>query len=399
MNYYLMNKNRKVLLFSYDEETHTILKILKVLESDYAPLGIKDYKMGVSRKLFNDWWRNRAIPASRSNFREILEHLNISTSVELLERCYGLSLSDQYWVMPEKSQIQWKDINFFENSFSEDIGQILMGGTVSNKIDMFSPDNSSDGNLKKKWKIIDGKRCLIKSGNTFNNQEPFNEVVDTALYKRLLNREEYVPYRLIQENGRYFSCCETMVNTDEELVSAYYIDQQDKLRGSESLYEHYIRVCESLEIPNIRQKVDKMIVCDYILANYDRHYRNFGAIRNVETLIWERVAPIFDSGSSLYAKSSDMEIGFSYTSRTFKGNPEDQLLLVKDLSWFDERKLIGFEDELRGIFSKNTLISKERIEKLAEEVNKNIAKVIALKQSLVLESETLKEEEELELQP
>lgn len=393
MNYYLMNKNRKVLLFSYDKEVHTISKILKTLETDYAPIGIKDYKMGLSRKLFNDWWRNRAIPASRSNFREILEHLNISTSVELLERCYGLSLSDQYWVMPEKSQIQWKDINFFENSFSEDIGQILMGGTVSNKIDMFSPDNSSDGNLKKKWKIIDGKRRLIKSGNTFNNQEPFNEVVATALYERLLKREEYVPYRLIQENGKYFSCCETMVNTDEELVSAYYIDQQDKLRGSESLYEHYIRVCESLEIPNIRQKVDKMIVCDYILANYDRHYRNFGAIRNVETLIWERVAPIFDSGSSLYAKSSDMEIGFSYTSRTFKGNPEDQLLLVKDLSWFDERKLIGFEDELRGIFSKNTLISKERIEKLAEEVNKNIAKVIALKHSLALEKETLKEEE------
>lgn len=388
-----MNKNRKVLLFSYDKEVHTISKILKTLETDYAPIGIKDYKMGLSRKLFNDWWRNRAIPASRSNFREILEQLNISTSVELLERCYGLSLSDQYWVMPEKSQIQWKDINFFENSFSEDIGQILMGGTVSNKIDMFSPDNSSDGNLKKKWKIIDGKRRLIKSGNTFNNQEPFNEVVATALYERLLKREEYVPYRLIQENGKYFSCCETMVNTDEELVSAYYIDQQDKLRGSESLYEHYIRVCESLEIPNIRQKVDKMIVCDYILANYDRHYRNFGAIRNVETLIWERVAPIFDSGSSLYAKSSDMEIGFSYTSRTFKGNPEDQLLLVKDLSWFDERKLIGFEDELRGIFSKNTLISKERIEKLAEEVNKNIAKVIALKQSLALEKETLKEEE------
>ena len=388
-----MNKNRKVLLFSYDKEVHTISKILKTLETDYAPIGIKDYKMGLSRKLFNDWWRNRAIPASRSNFREILEQLNISTSVELLERCYGLSLSDQYWVMPEKSQIQWKDINFFENSFSEDTGQILMGGTVSNKIDMFSPDNSSDGNLKKKWKIIDGKRRLIKSGNTFNNQEPFNEVVATALYERLLKREEYVPYRLIQENGKYFSCCETMVNTDEELVSAYYIDQQDKLRGSESLYEHYIRVCESLEIPNIRQKVDKMIVCDYILANYDRHYRNFGAIRNVETLIWERVAPIFDSGSSLYAKSSDMEIGFSYTSRTFKGNPEDQLLLVKDLSWFDERKLIGFEDELRGIFSKNTLISKERIEKLAEEVNKNIAKVIALKQSLALEKETLKEEE------
>lgn len=54
----------------------------------------------------------------------------------------------------------------------------------SKDLDMFSPDNSSDGNLRKKWKIIDGKRYLIKGGNTFNNQEPFNEVIATRLYKK-----------------------------------------------------------------------------------------------------------------------------------------------------------------------------------------------------------------------
>ena len=75
MNYYLLNKNKKVLLFSYDEETHSVSKILDIIAPEFAPLGIMEYKTGISRKLLNDWWRDRAIPASRSNFRDY-EYLN-----------------------------------------------------------------------------------------------------------------------------------------------------------------------------------------------------------------------------------------------------------------------------------------------------------------------------------
>lgn len=64
----------------------------------------------------------------------------------------------------------------------------------SNNLNMCSPDNSSDGNLRKKWKIIDGKRCLIKSGNTFNNQEPFNEVIATKLYELILDKDDFIQW-------------------------------------------------------------------------------------------------------------------------------------------------------------------------------------------------------------
>lgn len=65
---------------------------------------------------------------------------------------------------------------------------------------------------------------FLKGGNSFTNQEPFNEVVATKLYDRILDSEDYVPYALIQENGLYYSACPTMINTFEKLVSAYYID-------------------------------------------------------------------------------------------------------------------------------------------------------------------------------
>lgn len=240
MNYILMNKNIEVLEFSYDNETHTVAKINRVIHPDYAPLGIIEYKTGITRKALNNWWKDRSIPASRSRFNEVMAEMDIHSSVELLERCFGLSLSDQYWIKEENSKIEWNDINFFENDFSEDMGKLLMGQIhYSDDLDIFSPDNSSDGNLKKKWKIINNTRYLIKGGNSFNNQEPFNEIIAIKLYKRILKNEDYVPYELIQENGMYYSACPTMVNTNEELVSAYYIDRIIKQRGNDSLYIHF----------------------------------------------------------------------------------------------------------------------------------------------------------------
>lgn len=86
-----------------------------------------EYKIGISSKAFNDCWKDRAIPASRSNFKEILEELAIHLIFRVLERCFGLSLSDQYWIKEVDSRIQWKNVNFFENQFSEDMGKLLIG--------------------------------------------------------------------------------------------------------------------------------------------------------------------------------------------------------------------------------------------------------------------------------
>lgn len=377
MEFRLMNKDTAVLDFLYDEETHNIDKVTNLIHPEYAPLGIIDYKIGISRKSFNNWWRDRAIPASRSKFKDVMEELNITNSIELLERCFGLSLSDQYWIKEKGSSATWKKVNFFTNDFSEDMGKFLMGEIeYTDSIDMFSPDNSSDGNLRKKWKIINGKRCLVKSGNTLNNQEPYNEVIATKLYERILNEDEFVPYWLIEENGIAYCCCETMVSENEELVPAFYIDATKKLRGSESLYEHYIKVCCELGIPNVRTKVNKMLVCDYILGNYDRHYRNFGAIRNVLDLKWERIAPIYDSGSSLWATTPTQLIGTTYKSKPFKVKAEEQLHLVDDLSWLNKDKLCGFDKSVYEILDKNPFLDEERKSAISIQVRGRIEKVI-----------------------
>lgn len=173
-----------------------------------------------------------------------------------------------------------------------------------------------------------------------------------------------------------------MVNADEELVSAYYINRAIVQRGNDSLYMHFLKSCKSLGIPNAKEQIDKMIVWGYIIANYDCHYRNFGAIRNVNTLEWTGIAPIFDSGSSLWATQPTSAIGNTYRSKPFKPAPEEQLELVDDLSWLDITKLEGFEEEVEDIFKKNPLMDEERIQAIVQQIKLRITEVVERKKQL-----------------
>ena len=380
----LMNKNTPVLQFSYGQETHSIVKIEKVFSDAHAPLGIFDYKTGLSRRALNNWWHHRAIPASCENFSHILQELNIDSSVELLEACSGFSLSDQYWVKVSDSPAEWKDQNFFENDFSADVGKLLLGQIAARpNLNLISPDNSSDGNLVKKRKIIDGERYLIKGGNSLNNQEPYNEVIATRLYERVLTQGEFVSYFLLEDEGKIYSACKTMVTVDEELVSALAIYGTAKQRADRSPYDHFVLACKDLGIPDAEVMIDKMLTCDYILANFDRHFRNFGAIRNVETLARKGFAPLFDSGSSLWARTATSEISpFSYKAKPFKADPQKQFMLVKDLSWLNENALIGFNDDVREILLQNPFMDEQRINLISYHVKNRDNEVLERKHEL-----------------
>ena len=175
MTYTLMHKNIRVAELDIDEVTGSLRKVRMDSECSVAhlPIGVT-VKNGVAdRAALNAWWIDRAIPASRSGVRKALETLQLANTQMLLTKCLGLSLSDQYWVKPHGSDILWEQVNFFDNSFSEDIGDVLLGKAAKAEgFDFHSPDNTSDGCLKKRWKIIDGKRCLIKAGSNPYMQQP-----------------------------------------------------------------------------------------------------------------------------------------------------------------------------------------------------------------------------------
>ena len=348
----LMHKRIPVAEIELDDVTGYIVKIGTVFAQEHLPIGIPIKKGICDRASMNEWWTDRSIPSSRSGVREALETLEIADTKMLLIRCNGLSLSDQYWIRPDGSELTWDTVNFFDNSFSDDIGDVLFGtNKKKDALDLSSPDNTSDGNLKKRWKVINGKRCLVKGGSNPFRQQPFNEQIATEIMKKL--GIDCVPYQVVWNKGTPYSVCEDFVSSDTELVSAWRILQTKNKSNSTSVYQHFLDCCEGLGINGAVEFLDRMIVLDYIIANEDRHLNNFGVLRNAETLEWLGFAPIFDSGSSLgYDKLPvKMRSEDEYICKPFKKHHAQQLRLISSFAWIDFEKLGDIREIITGIMT------------------------------------------------
>ncbi|MEG0411122.1 MAG: hypothetical protein RR538_09215, partial [Erysipelotrichaceae bacterium] len=57
--------------------------------------------------------------------------------------------------------------------------------------------------------------------------------------------------------------------------------------------------------------LENMFIVDFLTMNTDRHMKNFGVIRNAETLSWERLTPIFDTGQSMNCHELAKNINFN----------------------------------------------------------------------------------------
>lgn len=385
--YVLMHKDVPVVEIELDNASCSVSAIGEIYEPAHVPVGVpvktgaKHKKGQIDRSALNEWWKGRAIPASRDGIRNALMEMNIPSTQKLLDKCLGLSLSDQYWICPVGSGISWGSVNFFENDFSDDVGNILFGeGSSSDKISLMSPDNTSDGWLRKKWKIIDGKRCLLKGGSGANRQEPYNEVLASRIMERL--GIPHVPYTLTMQEDYPYSVCEDFITPQTELISAWYVMQTKQKPNHVSVYQHYLDCCEALGIPGIREALDRMMALDFLIVNEDRHQNNFGVVRNAGTLEYLGAAPIYDSGTSLWFSKPNALInpGAKAACKPFKSSHEEQIKLVASFDWLDLNALHDIDEELRELVRGSLFIDdarcdvlcralKGRLEMLADVVN------------------------------
>ena len=368
MNYTLMHKNNPVADIEINESAVAIVSIGEVHDTARVPLGVQSIKGGIALDELNDWLKGRSIPASRAGIRNLYARLGRESTEYLILKCYALSLSDHYWLRPKESSLNWSDVNFFENDFSLDVGEMLFGREPADRkrINLMSPDNTSEGWLKKKWIIAGGTRKLVKGGNEPWRQEPYNEAVASAIMRRL--GIPHVPYTLMFDGGEPLCVCDNFLCVETEFISAWKVFYSQMMRDSDSEFTHFLRCCESLGIAGVQPDIDKMLALDYIIANEDRHFNNFGFIRNADTLEWIGFAPLFDCGTSLWHNSLD--IGGQRKCQPFCQSHEEQLKLISDLSWFDADTLNGVDREIAEIFSRSPVIGEARCNAITAEVLK-----------------------------
>ena len=351
-----------------DIQTSYVKEILHIYDKEAMPLAMFSEDINQLSKNFTEWWRSRSIPATRVGLRKRMERLPYLNLQEIINQSFGLSLSDQYWIRPiHMNDLKWEDINYFTNDFSPDYGKYFLGELDEDFTDVMhlnrrSPDVTLDGNVQKRWIIQNGERYLIKNGTLPYVQEPFNEKIASEVLSHM--SVPYVSYDVIERNGRYFSSCKDFIDTDHEYVSAYYLAlslHATKKVNSEILLEEAI---EKYEIPNSEHFIDQMLCLDYMILNEDRHWTNFGFIRNVETLKFEGPAPIFDNGNSLWYRMNHISEYYDH-ALTFRKKHQKQIRLVKSFDGIDFDAISKMPDCIYDILKQNKNIGTGRAEAIA----------------------------------
>ncbi len=323
------------------------------------------------------WLQRRVIPKNRAFVEEILKSLGLSinNTKGIIDVCKGLSLNDSYWIVPEGFEGKYSAYNLYENRFSNVLSLVAYTGVGNSKAAVStSPELTTGGMLRKAWRFIDGKGIyLFKGGsegaaNTGN--EPYSEFYACQVAECMgLNA---VHYDLENWKGILASTCPLFTDIDTSFVP---IGRIVKTGGIPACLEYYSRIS-----PEALEDLKSMLVFDAVVYNEDRHFGNFGILRDNPSGKVIGAAPIFDNGLSLfnyampddlvrlpeYAKtrSNPYRIPYETICREVMGPRQRSQL----------RRLIGFR------FTRHPSINlpEERLESIETQLNTRVRELLAL---------------------
>ena len=356
-SYYLMHRDDPVCTVSIDPMSGNMLRVSQTREADLLPPGGR-----IDAEALRLWWHRRAVPVTQGRILSILEEKGISSPQEYLVRNLGLSLSDHYWIKPLDSDISWHSVNLFTNDFRDPIGEMLFdleAEVPEIPSNAFSPSSSTQGDLRKKWVILNGKRCLIKGNHGSNAQESLNEVFATLVHQKQ-QKQPYVEYKTVKIRDRINCICESFTSDAIEFIPAADLIHSEKRNNSVSVYEHLIGICvkNGLDENVVRSFLEYQILTDYLITNTDRHLNNFGILRDTHSLKFVRMAPIFDSGNSMFWSNPTLPAHQDLTNipvNSILKKESAMLSYVKDPKQIDMNKVPTLE-EFYQIYSQDPLI-------------------------------------------
>ena len=244
------------------------------------------------------WLGRRVIPKNRAFVDQILRTLNLSSNDTkgIIDVCKGLSLNDSYWVVPVDFDGAYKAYNLYENRFSEILALVAYTGAGrSNEAFTTSPELTTSGMLPKAWRLIEGDGIYLYKGGTQgasnSGREPYCEAYASQIASVMgLNA---VQYDLENWKGITASKCRLFTNIDTAFVPFGRIVRTG---GIQACLDYYDALGEEFG-----EQLRSMLVFDALIYNEDRHFGNFGLLRDNHTGQIVAPAPIFDNGLSLLA--------------------------------------------------------------------------------------------------
>ena len=346
--YTLMNKDIEVLKFIKPESVLEDISVLQVYRQDLLP-----YRIKYNIDLLDTWLRERPVPTNREHIEKLLESVGITQydHIELLEINSGCSLNDTYWIKEDNSN---SDYNYNKDNFNsvslyrgfkDSLGLVsFFGNTSTLGGRLKTPEVTTQGMLGKAWRIINGNIKLYKAGTTgYANAglEPFMEVIASKVADIL--GVNHIPYKLDSWRGKV--CCVCDLFTSEDIG---YLPMAEFLKAEigETTKWTYKTLSKHLSSEQM-EKINDMIVFDYIIENTDRHFNNFGFMIDNNTREIIDIAPLFDHGMSLHWNKIPQYDTYS-KDLTNKGTFDvNNSIIAKEIIKLNPKKYKGWAKTLR----------------------------------------------------
>ena len=157
-----------------------------------------------------------------------------------------------------------------------------------------SPELTTNGMLRKAWRFVEDDGIYLYKGGTEGaantGNEPYSEYYACQIADKM--GIGCVQYDLENWKGILASKCRLFTDIDTSFVPIGRILRKTTLKACLDYYktlgdEFYEQLCS-------------MLVFDALIYNEDRHFGNFGLLRNNHTGEIIAPAPIFDNGLSLF---------------------------------------------------------------------------------------------------
>lgn len=377
MNVYSLKLyDEELITFSLEEKGLEGLHV-NILHSDTQnwylfPLDLELTESGILK-----WLERRVIPKNRQFVDEILKTLGLSANNTkgIIDVCKGLSLNDSYWVVPVDFDGKYADYNLYENRFSEALSLVAYTGAgASEQVFSTSPELTTNGMLRKAWRYIEDDGIYLYKGGTEGaantGREPYSEYYACQIAEQMgLNA---VHYELENWKGILASKCKLFTDIDTSYIAIGRIVKSGSIKACIDYYDKLGN--------DFSEQIRSMLIFDALIYNEDRHFGNFGVLRNNHTGQIIAPAPIFDNGLSLfnfamkddfknlkkYAKSRSNPYGVTFESicKEIMGAKQKAQL----------RRLIGFK------FKRHPSINlpEERLKAIENHINDRARELLAI---------------------
>ena len=348
-----------------------------ILSSDTQKKHLFPLDLELTNEGIVKWLERRVIPKNRQFVDEILKTLGLSVNNTkgIIDVCMGLSLNDSYWVVHSDFSGKFADYNLYENRFSEALSLVAYTGVGgSNEAFSTSPELTTNGMLRKAWRFVDKDGIYLYKGGTEGavntGKEPYSEYYACQIAEAM--GIPCVKYDLENWKGILASKCRLFTDINTAFIPVGRILKKSTLKECIDYYkslgdDFYEQLCS-------------MLVFDAVIYNEDRHFGNFGILRDNHTGQIISPAPIFDNGLSLFnfAMPDDFENLKEYAktrSNPYRISYEEVCKEVMDAKQKAQlRRLISFKFSRHPLFN----LPEERLTAIEKQISERVRELLLI---------------------